>query len=256
MKTIKINLAFILTISLVNLSLIGLSQHRNNPQRAKVLRKISELKNATGWIKNPSNRWDSIPNRIPAYLSEDSKSLINHDQYKLGIDNFKTFQLHEFKFGNDTMLLFLKEFTDGYYEYKSISEGWLDYSKTHIYVIKKKEFERLKTVKDSTQNIISLKSEGYYEYRFKSIEESLKSFENDFNLQATFKPNLVFNFSPFKSIGITQFLIYGETEYSVISRPNINSIKYGKDPFKDKMLHTKAYFECNYLSFNTLIQIN
>ena len=71
------------------------SQFREEAPSATITPNLSKLTSATGWVKDPENRWDSLPNVIPPSLSSSQKEMMDFEKYKLGIDNFQELSLRD-----------------------------------------------------------------------------------------------------------------------------------------------------------------
>src|SRR5215813_3084491 len=100
------------------------SQDRVNkplPKISKVIQK--QLTTATGWMLNPEGQWVSRKNRIPYFIENKSKILIDYETYGLGMDNFVFFQLRDVKISDSTYYVLIKKYRDGYYRYRSIQKG-------------------------------------------------------------------------------------------------------------------------------------
>src|SRR5690554_5985742 len=101
---------------------------------------IARLDTATGWMKSPNGEWIERENRIVKYLSKDYESLLDYEQYGLGIDNFYWIELREVEIKGEEYYLLLKARRGGQYLYPRIKEDWNDNYQIKGYVINREDW--------------------------------------------------------------------------------------------------------------------
>lgn len=148
---------YLLAILLI-LNSVTFGQDRTNKSLPKINSLIKgQLSKATGWTLNPEGQWISRQNRIPVFLENEFKSLIDYERDGLGIDNFMSYQLRDMQIGDKTFSILIKKYKDGEFKYPSIKEGWFNYTRLVYYVFEPTELEKLKNVKNDSINFITLK---------------------------------------------------------------------------------------------------
>lgn len=106
---------FILTL-LLSMSISNLfSQERVNKPVPTIGAKVnSQLTKSTGWTLNPEGQWISRSNRIPAFIENEFKTLIDYEKDGLGLDNFISYQMRDIKIQDSTYAILIKKYKDGY----------------------------------------------------------------------------------------------------------------------------------------------
>ena len=144
-----------LTTSFLFLNICLLAQDRTNKNLPKIsIATKGQLIKAIGWTLNPEGQWISRQNRIPVFLENEFKSLIDYERDGLGIDNFISYQLKEIKIGDKTYSILIKKYKDGEFKYPSIKEGWMNYTRLCYYVFETTELEKLNFLKNDNLHFL------------------------------------------------------------------------------------------------------
>jgi hypothetical protein len=270
MKKISILLILaMLTLKSVNL----FSQNRVNKPTPIIGTKVKgQLTKSTGWILNPEGQWVSRSNKIPSYLENQYKILMDHGSEGLGIDNFISYQIREIKIQDSTYSILIKKYKDGYYKYSSLNEGWTNYNSVMFYVFNKNELRKLDDVVNDSINLIKIKvlysnsitwinNETYISDIQKEIAKEIYEKEGDKEAEEY----LVFQIAPYKPKNIVQFQIYSSyskyniiggiiKEYIVKDEKSSYSSE-DKNIYLSKDLFKYCYYEVDYLTFNNFMKI-
>jgi hypothetical protein len=267
------NKSLILTL-LISLSFSSLfSQERVNKPIPVISTKInSQLTKSTGWILNPEGQWVSRSNRIPAFIENEFKALIDYEKDGLGIDNFISYQMRDIKIQDSTYAILIKKYKDGYYKYETIQEGWTAYNSVEYYVFDKRELKKLDSIKVDSINLVKIdvlysnsitwiSNETYItdiqKAIVKQIEEKKESVEKEIYL--------FFHIAPYKSKNKVQYQIYSSySKYNIIGgimtehKVKDEKGKYSGDQkqiYLTNYLFKYCYLETDYLTFNSVLKI-
>lgn len=271
-----------LLVTLLILNSVIFGQDRINKTLPKVNSSIKgQLLKATGWTLNPEEQWISRQNRIPIFLENEYKTLIDYEKDGLGIDNFLSYQLRDIKIGDKTFSMLIKKYKDGEFKYPSIKEGWLNYTRLVYYVFEMTELEKVKNIKNDSINFITLKilytNAGDFGVSF-SADNYLTDLSKDIvtKMKEEVKPEkeryLALHIKPIKQKNIIQFQIYyfeekpksiyssGSYIYGIISEFTIKesstSLSEGEQVYGTSKLFKHCYFETDYSSFNSFLKID
>ena len=133
------------------------SQERVNKPVPTIGAKVnSQLTKSTGWTLNPEGQWISRSNRIPAFIENEFKTLIDYEKDGLGLDNFISYQMRDIKIQDSTYAILIKKYKDGYYKYETINEGWTAYNSVEYYVFSKHELKKLDSIKVDSINLVKI----------------------------------------------------------------------------------------------------
>jgi hypothetical protein len=265
----KVILLIGFSIALLNFHLF--SQERVNKQLPIISSKVSsQLLNAKGWILNPEGQWISRNNRIPAFIDNQFKQLIDYQNTGLGIDNFVSFQFREIKIADSTYFILIKKYKDGYFKYPNLHEGWTAYLSLDYYVINKYELNKLNSVKNDSINLIKLNvlysnsltwidNETYITDVKKEVSKEIETRKNEEN------PNLlIFHLFPKKDKNVFQFQIYScyknyniirgiVSEYKIENKSKDSQDKEKQIYLTDELFN-HCYFETDFISFEKFIK--
>jgi len=260
-------------IYLIISTLTVFTQERVNKPMPQIGTQIKGfLTKSTGWLLNPEGQWVSRPNRIPAFIENEFKILIDYEYNGLGSDNFISYQLREVKIQDSTYSILIKKYKDGYYKYSSIKEGWTNYNSVVYYVFTNSELSKLKNIINDSVNIIKLNilysnsitwmnSETYIFDIQKEIVKQIEEKKSDDESE----DYLVFQIAPYKTKKIVQFQIYSAyskyniitgiiTEHKVKDEKGENSWDE-KQIYLTKNLFKYCYYEIDLLTFNSFLKI-
>lgn len=114
----------------------------------------------TGWSLSMDGQWISQEMKIPVRLIS-----TNEDQYEtkinsLGNDNIEELQIYPAIYGNDTLIMLVKIYETGAYEYQRTKKGWDDYLLAYYFVIDHKELRKLKAI-SSEASVIELEMKDF-----------------------------------------------------------------------------------------------
>ena len=261
-KNITLFLNFIFILISFNLY----SQERINKELPKISSQINgQLINAKGWMYNPEGEWISRTNKIPVFISNQDKILLDYEDYGLGTDNFISYQFRDIKISNEDYVILIKKYKDGSYRYPSINEGWENYNTVSFYVFKKKELTKQNEIKNDTMNIVKIPLKfSSWILRFKNetylndIQKELNKLINENDLEYQSKNSLVFQIAPYRNKNIVQFQIFTSySEYNIIG----GIIKEFRTPENKNLylsdeLFKHCYYETDYQTFNKFLKID
>lgn len=268
-KTSTLLILAILTLNSVNL----FSQDRVSKPIPTIGTQIKgQLTKSTGWLLNPESQWVSRPNKIPSFIENQYKTLIDYEYDGLGFDNFISYQMRDIKIQDSTYSILIKKYKDGYYKYSSIKEGWTNYNSVMFYVFNKTELRKLDDVVNDSINLIKINvlysnsitwinNETYISDIQKEIVKQIDEKKSDKETE----DYLVFQIAPYKTKNIVQFQIYSSySKYNIIGgiikehKVKDENGKYSWDEkqiYLSKDLFKYCYYEVDYLTFNNFIKI-
>lgn len=231
-----------------------------------------QLVKSTGWLLNPEGQWISRPNRIPSYLDNNFKTLLDYEYEGLGIDNFISYQIRDIKIKDSTYSILIKRYKDGYYKYSAIKEGWYNYNSVVFYVFSKNEWVKLDRIVNDSINLIKvnylysnsidwINNETYISDIQKEIVKEIDK-KGDNEEGAKF---IIFHVAPYKKKNIVQFQIYSSySKYNIIGgiiKEHEVQDENGKYSFDKKKLYLTndlfkyCYYEIDFTTFNNFITI-
>ncbi len=249
------------------------SQERVNKSIPIIGTKInSQLTKATGWLLNPEGQWISRTNKIPSFIENQYKILIDFEFNGLGIDNFISYQLRDVKIQDSTYAILIKKYKDGYFKYSSIKEGWTAYNSVDYYVFDKKELSKLDSIRNDTINLVRINvlysksiewinNATYISDIQKEILKQVEETKSKYNAENS----LIFHIAPYRKKNIVQFQIYSSygsndlingvfSEYKVTD-PNGKYSWDTKKIYLTDELFKYCYFETDVLTFNNFLKI-
>jgi hypothetical protein len=246
------------------------AQERVNAQLPKIgATVLGKLENATGYLYNPEGQWISRKNKIPYFIENQYKSLIDYDAYGLGMDNFISYQIREIKLEGHTWLVLIKKFHSGHYRYPSIQKGWFPYNEASYFVFPKEELT--KQLQTETTGPYLIKLNLYLEGTIAMfadaniITDIEKAIAKLLKTQETSKNQLIIEYALYKQKNIAQFQIYtwdDEIKYPGHIRNEYKLPKKDADYLVDEeslynseKIMKYCYFESGYASFLSLINI-
>ena len=267
------NKSLILTL-LISLSFSNLfSQERVNKPMPVISTTInSQLTKATGWTLNPEGQWVSRANRIPAFIENEFKILIDYEKDGLGIDNFISYQMRDIKIQDSTYGILIKKYKDGYYKYDAINEGWTAYNSVEYYVFNKRELKNLDSMKIDSINLVKIDIIYSNSITWISNETYITDIQNAIAKQIEEKKEtsenenyLIFHIAPYKSKNKVQYQIYSNySKYNIIGgimREHKVKDENGKNSWDQKQIYLTndlfkyCYFETDLLTFNSFLKI-
>ncbi len=149
-------------ILLLTLCQAVMAQPRENKPLPIFTKKPVKVLNegVTGWSLSLDGQW--IPKEMtiaPRLISTNEK------EYKtklseLGNDNIEELQLYPIMYGKDTLVMLVKLFNSGQYEYERTKRGWDDRLIAYYFIVDHKELQKLSTIGSKT-SIIELKMRDF-----------------------------------------------------------------------------------------------
>jgi len=258
----KTSTVMILGILMLN-SVILFSQERINKPIPTIGTQIKgQLSKSTGWMLNPEGQWVYRSNRIPSFIENEFKTLIDYESDGLGFDNFISYQIRDIKIQDSTYSILIKKYKDGYYTYPSINKGWTAYNSVQFYVFNKAELSKLDNVVNDTINLIKIKVLSSNSITWINNETFISDIQKEIVKQNILPENsneetedyLVFQIAPYKTKNIVQFQIYSSYGKSIGGIIEEHKVK-GSQIYLSKDLFKYCYYEVDYLTFNNFIKI-
>ncbi len=269
-----------LTSMFFTFNLASFGQERINKSLPKIGTNINgQLSKATGWLLNPEKQWVSRQNRIPVYLENQFKNLIDHEKHSVGLDNFISYQLREIIIQDNSYSILIKKYKDGSYKYSTLEQDWINYTSTVFYVFNTSELEKLKNIIPDSTNLIKINILYSNSLSWIKNETYLKDIEKEVVKQMDKEKSekeylLVLHIAPYKTKNIVQFQIYSSySKYNFIggimselkSQVNVEydaigggkvGIQNDKQIYLTNDLFKNCYFETDYTSFRNFLKIN
>jgi len=250
----------------------ALSQERSVKAKPKIsTATIAQLNTATGWMLNKDEEWVSLKNTIPVSMLSEFSILLNYEKKGLGTDNFKYFKLKELIYNSNSYYILIKQYRDGFYNYPSIEEDWINQTSYFAYVFEKAELDKLANIEDGRINKIDINILDFTIIKWKSENEALNLIQTKLDLEkgAEATAKLVLHIAPYKDKNIVQFQIYNAYVYestysnSTYIRGIIEEYKVGNLLERDKQqvyytddLFKYCYYEVDYSTFNKFLKID
>lgn len=200
MKTYIRNGVITLCLSLLLISPLIAQERVSKPKPVIGSEVLFELKKATGWMLNPDNEWLSLENTIPLSMASEWKRLLSYEKRGLGVDNFKYYQLRDLSYNGKDYFVFIKKYKDGFYEYSSIEEGWIELTSFWAYVFEKEEWGRIDSIKDSQINSVEIEILAIVNLKYEKEEDvmSLIPSKLEWEKPAKKKSQLILHIAPYK----------------------------------------------------------
>lgn len=114
----------------------------------------------TGWSFSKDGQWISEDMTIPPRLISTDEELYNTKTNKLGNDNIEELRSYPILYGNDTLVMIVKLYKTGNYEYERTKRGWDDYFIGYYFIVDHKELLKLGTLSNET-SIIELEMRDF-----------------------------------------------------------------------------------------------
>lgn len=142
-------------IFLLTLSQALLAQPRENKPLPIFTKKPVKVidEGIMGWSFSLDGQWISSEMTIPVRLISTNKSQYETRINELGNDNINELQLYPVEFGNDTLVMLVKLYNDGSYEYERTKKGWSDHIIAYYFIFDHKELRKLGGINTQTSNI-------------------------------------------------------------------------------------------------------
>jgi hypothetical protein len=268
MKNLKV---MMMTLMMCLITMVSFGQDRVNTSVPKIQTQInSQILKSKGWLLNPEGQWISRQNRIPSFIENQFKSLIDYEKDGLGIDNFISYQFRDVKIGDSLYTILIKRYKDGYYKYSSIKEGWTNYNSVLFYVFSRSELDKFKNIKNDSIN--QIKISVLYSNSLTWVNDATyisdieKELVKQINTNKEVKDDyVVFHIAPYKDKNIVQFQIYTiYSKYKIIGgiiKEHKVKDETGKYSWENKQIYETTelfkycYYEVDYLTFSNFIKL-
>lgn len=163
-------------ILLLTLPILALGQmHENAPTPAFSDKAIGSLSNGlTGWCLTTDNQWVYGKNTIPKRLNSHEQSKFDERERAIGTDNIINLRTHLLTYGQDTLILLIKESMSGHYDLERIKKRWREQAISWFFVIDLEDFQKLQNTASGTHRYtIPLLAEGKINQTTKNISDDL-----------------------------------------------------------------------------------
>lgn len=172
---------------------------------------ISTLKKGvTGWSFSNDGQWVSEKRTIPIVTTSRNVNAYRTRSNRIGLDNFKELKIYPVISGNDTLVLLVKFFEDGFFKYRKSNRGWQRLKKCHYYIFNKNTLDILDGIKDSIVQNVSLKllDDGEFIYKYKS--EVLNKIKRKIVLDPDYGREFTMTIQPFTQDEKIRFQFYSQ----------------------------------------------
>lgn len=244
----------ILFSTLIAMSLLSYSQSRHNSPILTISEEPTAIleESVTGWSYSLDGKWISGENRIYKRILSSNIEQLEEDQNELGIDNFESISTYEFMYGEDTLLLILKPFTEGAYEYPRSGRGWDDWRSVHYFVIEKPKSE-IASIKDTNLREYSYRLRASGTVQNVSRRRTLERIIPRINLEESSNRYLILQAEVYAESEIVRFMLYSNHQIFHDVRGVISDVTIrGNSLFGTPRLLEYVYFECDLNQFAEL----
>lgn len=236
---------------LMSLSFIGIAQTRLESPNLEIPEEpLAQLgEGVTGWSYSLDGKWISGENRIYKRIHSSQIEELEEDPNQLGIDNFEDISTYEFTYGEDTLLLIVKSFLDGRYEYPRSKRGWKDWRSVHYFVIEKPK-SQWKDITDTTFREFRFRLRASGTVRKVSRRRTMERIIPRINLNQTSKRFLILQTEVYPATSTIRFMLYSNHSVFQDVRGILSDLTLrGNSLFGSQRLLDYAYFECDLTRF-------
>jgi len=210
----------------------------------------------TGWSLSLDGQWVSAEKTIPPRLISRDDKAYKERINRLGLDNFEEMMIFPILYGKDTLLMLIKTFESGEYEYEYTKRGWDKEDKAHYFVIKARGLNKLNSLQDSTIQLL----------KFKMLDGGLINDYSSGSIIATIKDRILirdkYNYEmhlmvqPLSQLGKVRFHIY--SMHSVF--PDVEGVLKdftvnGHTAYGSKLLFDYMYYETSLDNFSKFFSL-
>lgn len=160
-----------------------------------------------GWSYSLDGQWLSQEKLIPVRGVSRNEAFYEQKSNTLGLDNFVKFQTYKVEYGRDTLVCFIKMFTEGKYEYPTRKKGWDEYLSAYYMIV---NYRDLRKLKNTEQGEVTVKRvEALDGGLISDTKESkvLKAIKERVIIKPEYDRNLVFTLQLYKKDSIARFQI-------------------------------------------------
>ncbi|MCT4625072.1 MAG: hypothetical protein N4A46_15720 [Schleiferiaceae bacterium] len=248
MKTLYATITFILFF------ISGIAQER----KSKPVPEINENtygildEEITGWTYSLDGQWignESLIIKRGLYHQHNNQSASDEN---LGIDNFKNIIAHEIYYNEDTLLLLVKIFDDGYYKLPRSKKGWKDRLSLHYFVVNN-EIPSIDSLQDSVLHQLRYRLIDSGTIKQVSKKKYLEPIKAKLNIIEPSNKYLHLDIQFWRSTNILRFNLYSNHEVFNDLEGTVSDLKInGKSLFGTEQLMNYIYFETDLNSFSKL----
>lgn len=161
---------------LITLPVLMLGQeHENAPIPEISSKPLSSIsKGLTGWCLSTDNQWIRGENTIPRRVNSHEHSKFDRRESVIGTDNMTSLRTHLLTYGQDTLILLVKESKYGYYGLKEIKKRWKKQDVSWFYVVSLEDFQKLQNAEMGARRFnIPLLAQGKINQSVKKISDAI-----------------------------------------------------------------------------------
>jgi hypothetical protein len=212
----------------------------------------SLLEEITGWSYSLDGRWISQDMTIPKRILYKQKTQEKSPQTELGIDNIKNLHLHEIYYDQDTLMLLVKLYEDGFYKFPRTRSGWKSQTSLFYFIFPKPKIG-LEELQDSSSHQLKFKLVDSGEIKDVSKKKYLEPIESKMNLMYSSNKYLHLDLQLWRTENILRFNLYSNHEVFSDLEGTVTDLKIkGKSLFGTEQLMNYIYFETELTTFAQL----
>jgi hypothetical protein len=212
----------------------------------------SLIEEITGWSYSLDGRWIEQENTIPKRILYKQKTKDKSPQNELGIDNIKNLQIHEIYYDQDTLLLLVKLFEDGFYKFPRSRSGWKSQTSLYYFIFPKPKVS-LDELQDSSAYQLKFKLVDSGQIKDVSKKKYLDPVESKMNLMYSSNKYLHLDIQLWRNENIMRFNLYSNHEVFNDLEGTVTDLKIkGKSLFGTEQLMNYIYFETELTTFAQL----
>ncbi len=101
-----------------------------------------------GWSLSKNGQWISSEMVIPNPIVSTNNRKLKDRKNQLGNDNISELQLFKMAYGKDSLVILVKFYKTGRYEFESTKKGWDEFNRGYYFVFRQSEFDKLKKIEE------------------------------------------------------------------------------------------------------------
>lgn len=209
-----------------------------------------------GWSFSLDGQWLAQQKLIPVRGVSRNEQFYDQKSNTLGLDNFVKFQVFKVDYGRDTLVCFVKLFTEGKYEYPTRQKGWDEYLSAYYMIVNYRDLRRLKNVEQ--QEVVVKRVEALDGGLISDVKEKkvLKAIKERIIVKPEYDRNLVFTLQLFKKDNIARFQICSLHDiFPDVEMVRKDFTRRGHTVYGSVRLFDFIYYEANYEDLMRLFEI-
>jgi hypothetical protein len=250
---------FMLCLCIAFVPLYTMAQLRQSKPLPHFPKKITHKLQSglTGWCYTLDGQWVTADMKIPERFISTDKESYNLQEHKDGNDNIKELQILPVLYGEDTLIMLIKYYQDGFYEFEARKKGWQNVLMAYYYLFRQSELQRLKQSINSEVQVIDLNILDYGQIRD----------ADRFNIIEQIKPKVVIQTSTQRKL---QFIIQKNYPENKIRFQFASIYPYvidaegvrrdftlnGKSLYGNPLLLDYIYYECKAKVLENFLNVN